>query len=89
MVVMLRAVPKRKQRTIIQFLTLENVSRCQIHVRMCVVYGVQNVITKSVANPWVQIFKGVRVTKRYCFRRRYGTVYRVKIETFDRTTLLF
>ncbi len=33
------AVPKDEQRCVIQFLTLENVSACEIHMRMCVVYG--------------------------------------------------
>ncbi len=56
----LTAVPKDEQRSVIQFIILKNVSGSEIHVRMCVmcvVYGVQNVITKSTVNPWAQGFK--------------------------------
>ncbi len=41
------AVSKDKQQSVIQFLMLENVSGSEIHTRMCVVYGAQNVIAKS------------------------------------------
>ncbi len=44
------AVPKEKQRSVIRFLTLENVLFSEIHARMCVVYGATNIIT----NQWVQ-----------------------------------
>ncbi len=46
----LTVVPKDEQRSVIWFLTLENVSG----MRMCTVYGMQNVITKSTVNQWVQ-----------------------------------
>ncbi len=36
---------------------LENVLGSEIHVRMCVVYGAHNVITKSTMNLWIQKFK--------------------------------
>ncbi len=44
----LTAVPKDKQLNVIWFLTVENVLGSEIHTRMCVVCGVQNVITKTV-----------------------------------------
>ncbi len=50
MAVTLTAVLKDEQRSVIQFLTLENVSRSEIHARMCAVYGAQNVNTKSTVN---------------------------------------
>ncbi len=50
-------VPKDKQQNVVWFLTLENVSGGKIHTRMCMVYGAQNVITKSTVNKWVQRFK--------------------------------
>ncbi len=40
----LTALPKDVQQSV-QFLMLENVSDSEIRVRMCVAYGVQNVIT--------------------------------------------
>ncbi len=52
-----RAVPKDEQRMVIWLLILENVLDGEIHVRMCVVYGVQNVITKSTVDTRVQRFK--------------------------------
>ncbi len=51
------AVGKDKQRTVIEFLVPVNLSGIEIHTRMCVVYGAQNVITKSTVNRWVQRFK--------------------------------
>ncbi len=53
----LTAVPKDKQQWVIQFLMLENVSGSEKQVRMCIVYGTHNVITKSTVNRWVQRFK--------------------------------
>ncbi len=50
------AVPKDKQ-YVIQFSTLKNVLCCEIHTRMCMVYGAQNVITKSTVIRGVQRFK--------------------------------
>ncbi len=40
-------VPEDTQRSVIRFLMLESVSVGEIHERMCAVYGMQNVITKS------------------------------------------
>ncbi len=37
-----------KQRNVIRFLTRENASDSEIHMRICVVYGVQNVITNKL-----------------------------------------
>ncbi len=54
------AVLKDDQRGVIPFLTLENVSGVEIHTRMCEVYSVQNVITKSTVNQWAQKFKAGR-----------------------------
>ncbi len=51
------AVPKEEQQSVIQILTIKNVSGSEICTRMCVVYGVQNVIRKSTINQWVQRFK--------------------------------
>ncbi len=45
----LTAVPQDKQRSVIPFLTPENISVSEIQIRMWVVYGVQNAITKSTA----------------------------------------
>ncbi len=44
------AVPKDEQRSVIRFSLLENVLGSEIHTKMCVVYGAQNVITKSTVN---------------------------------------
>ncbi len=44
------AVPDDEQQSVIQFLSLENVSCSEIHMKMCVVYGVLNVISKSIVN---------------------------------------
>ncbi len=41
----------------IRFLALENASGSEIHMRICVVYGSQNVITKSTVTQQVQRFK--------------------------------
>ncbi len=49
------AVPKDEQRSVIQFLTQENVLGSEIHARTCVVYGVLNVTAESTVNQWVQI----------------------------------
>ncbi len=38
-----RTVLKDKQWSVIQFLMLENVLGCEIHMRMCVVYGVHKI----------------------------------------------
>ncbi len=57
MSVTLTALPKDKQQSVIQLLMLENVSGSKIHVRICAVYGVQNVITKSTVIRQVQRFK--------------------------------
>ncbi len=46
-VVTLTAVPKNKQRSVIQFLTLENVSGSEIHTEMRVVYGAQNMLSQN------------------------------------------
>ncbi len=46
----LTVVPKDEQQSVIWFLMLENVSNSEIHVRMCVVYGIEKVITKSTVN---------------------------------------
>ncbi len=43
-------VCKNEQQSIIQFLILKNVLGGDIHTRMCMVYGVENVITKSTVN---------------------------------------
>ncbi len=48
------AVSKDEQQNVILLFTLENVSGNEIHE--CVVYGAQNVITKSTVNQWVQRF---------------------------------
>ncbi len=48
------AVPKDEQRNVIRVLTLENVSGGEIYTKMCVVYGTQNVITKST------VYRGYR-----------------------------
>ncbi len=53
----LTTVSKDEQQNVIWFLTLENVLGSEIHTRICMVYGVQNVITKSIVNQWVQRFK--------------------------------
>ncbi len=50
MAAMPMAVPEDEQRSVIQFLLLENVSVSESHLRMCAVYGVQNVITKSTVS---------------------------------------
>ncbi len=42
------AVPKDEEQSVIYFLMLENVLGSEIYARMCVVYGMQNVITKSL-----------------------------------------
>ncbi len=57
MAVTATAVPKDQQRRVIQVLMLENVSDSEIHAKICVVYGMQNVITKSTLNQWVQKLK--------------------------------
>ncbi len=44
------AVPKDEQQSVVWFSILENVSDREIQVRMCVVYGMQHVITKSTVN---------------------------------------
>ncbi len=41
-------VHKDEQKSVIWFLKLENVSGSEIHMRMCAVYGRQNVIIKSL-----------------------------------------
>ncbi len=46
----LTAIPEDEKRSIIQFLTLENVLGAEIHTRMCVAYGMQNAITKLTVN---------------------------------------
>ncbi len=51
------AVPQNELRSVIGFLMLENLSSCEIHMRMCILYGAQNVIAKSTVNRWVQRFK--------------------------------
>ncbi len=51
------AVPWDEQRSVIWFLMLENVSGSKIHVRMCTVYGTQNVITKSTVNQFAYVIK--------------------------------
>ncbi len=52
------AVAKDEQWSVIRFLMLENVSCSVTYTRMCVVYSVKNVITKSTTvNWWVQRFK--------------------------------
>ncbi len=51
------AVPQDKQRSVIPFLKLENVSCSKIHARMCVVYEMYNANTTSTVNQWVQRFK--------------------------------
>ncbi len=43
----LTAVLKDEQRSVVWFLILENISGSEIHTRMYVVYGMQNVITTS------------------------------------------
>ncbi len=50
MAVTLTAVPKYELRNVIRFLMLEYVSSNEIHTRMCMIYGPQNVITKSTVN---------------------------------------
>ncbi len=55
--VTLTAVPEDEQRSIIWFLILETVSDCEIHARLCTIYGAQNVIAKSTGDLWVQRFK--------------------------------
>ncbi len=49
----LATVPKDKQRNVIRFLILENISDSEIQAIMCMA---QNVITKSIGNQWVQRF---------------------------------
>ncbi len=44
------AVPKDEQQSVIRFLTLENVSGSEVHVRMFAVSGMQKFITKSTVN---------------------------------------
>ncbi len=41
-------VPQNEQRNVIYFSTVENVSGSEIHTRLRVVYGEQNVITKLI-----------------------------------------
>ncbi len=51
------AVQNDGQWSVIRFLTLENVSESEVHARMCIVYGTQNVITKSTVNHRIEKFK--------------------------------
>ncbi len=53
----LTAVPKDEEWSVIQLLTLENISGSVSHMRMCMVYGGQNIIPKSIVNQWVHRFK--------------------------------
>ncbi len=50
------AVPKNKQQSVIRVLMIENVSGSEIRARICVVYGTENIITKSTVNWWVERF---------------------------------
>ncbi len=58
----LTAVFKGGQWGVIRFLMVETVSGNEIHERMCMVYGTENVITKSNVNWWVQRFKKGQTT---------------------------
>ncbi len=69
----LMVVPKNEQRSVIWFLMLENVLGGESHIRKCVVYAVQTVITKSTVNRWVQRFKARRTSMRDKPRKQ-GTV---------------
>ncbi len=53
----LTTVHKDEQWSVNLFLVLENVLDSEIHTRMCMVYSLQNVTTKSAVNPWVWRFK--------------------------------
>ncbi len=50
------SVLEDNQRSVVWFLMLENVLGHEIHAKMYVVYGVQNVIIKSIVNRRVQRF---------------------------------
>ncbi len=50
-------VPKDKQRCVIRFLTLKNVSSGEFFARMYTVYGTHNVITKST---WIDGYRDSR-----------------------------
>ncbi len=71
MAVTVTAVPKNKQQSVIWFLTLENVFGVEIYVRICMVYGVQIVITKST------------VTDRYRDSRQDDRVRMTNLEVVD------
>ncbi len=71
-------VPKDEQQSVLQFLILENGSGSEIHTRICMMYGVQNVITNCKPMGTETVFTKPAVT-RGLFYIQMSTVFVGKI----------